>query len=307
MITISPTSGTNLPANPKPKQKVAFIIGNGFNFLIQDIIIKYDTMWLPPHLKVSKEQIAESLGEITTLWKRFDDLLSSLKGQYDKVSDEELIRMIYTVIDFFSSIEAFEKVLDKKAILNLRQTFDFLLIEKIREIAEEFYNHEKAQGGYKDLKALFPEFGDDFNNLLNKHDISDCDFFTTNYDGVLDTLLTKANRGFNSTDGFSVHPGFENYLRIQSDSLRSSPIRCIHIHGSYKFEKKYGDTYKAKSGGKSPTEKLEPVIIFNNPDLKGELIRRDPVLNLYFSFMYDSLEKADKLIILETLWKQRNT
>ncbi|UHG93304.1 SIR2 family protein [Spirosoma oryzicola] len=278
-------------------QKIAFIIGNGFNFLVRDIVLAFPTNLLPTNLKTSKDDLANAISAITSLWRRFEELFYELKDKNPRLNDEELIRMIYSVIDFFSSIEAFQKALPHETIESIKEVFDFLLIDRIRDIAEEFRQHENSEG-YKDLKRLFPFFGDHFKSILERNNIKDCDFFTTNYDGILDTLLTRSTRdlGYLTVDGFGNNKDYPLYLRLYDDTLQNNHIRCIHLHGSYRFEKKNGETLKTRNDNNKANS--DPVIIFNNPLFKEQLIRRDPVLNHYYNFMSSSLEEADKLIII---------
>jgi len=35
------------------------------------------------------------------LWKKFDDLFAELSKEYPKLTQEELLKMIHSVIDFF--------------------------------------------------------------------------------------------------------------------------------------------------------------------------------------------------------------
>lgn len=262
--------------------------------MIESIIRNFPLTDLPPNLSCNKNEIANRVNEISVLWKKFDDIFERLKSDYPNVSDEELIRMIYTVIDFFSGLPAFEKILDKKLLESIKVAFSGLLIEQIRAITEEFRQHQITEG-YKDIKRLFPYFGDRLNSILIDNSVDSFDFFTTNYDGILDTLLTKGTeKGFLSTDGFGKDPDSASHLRLIPDSLYDYRIKCIHIHGSYRFEKKYGNTFKTRT---IKQQNLEPVIIFNNPLQKESLIRRDPVLSHYYSYMANSLKQVDTLVV----------
>ncbi len=273
--------------------KISFIIGNGFNYLIESIITQTTTENIPSSISTSKSEIGSKIREISSLWKKFDSLFNELKNHYQHVSDEELIKMIYAVLDFFSSIQLFEQIMGKQKIDEIKKTFNILLIDKIREIAEEFRIHENSEG-YKDLKRFFPDFGDSFEKLINNNNITNCDIYNTNYDGIIDTLFTKggSQHGFIGVDGFGSIPELPNYLKLYDKNLKNK-IRRFHIHGSYKFEKKHGITYKTSKN----TQNFDPVIIFNNPNLKEELISRDSVLSRYFIEIKKSMENSDKLII----------
>lgn len=278
----------------RENQQISFIIGNGFNYLINDIVRNYPVSpfspW-PSNIRSTKDSIISEIGKITSLWKKFDELFEELKEKNPQYDAEELIRMIYSVIDFLSNIDTFQKILSPTLINEIKKSFEFLLIDRIRDIAKEFSYHESSQG-YKDLKKLFPNFGKDFEEILKKYSVNQCDYFTTNYDGILDTLLTLPDYKYLANDGFQ-RSSMPDYYELNDLSLRSSKIRGLHIHGSYKFEKLQGDTYKI---GKS-IENSEPVMIFNNPQFKGDLVRKDTVLNQYFYTLSNSLRNSDKLII----------
>ena len=272
--------------------KITLIIGNGFNYLIESIINQTTSENLPKNLATSKTEVENKIREISSLWKKFDNIFDELKTQFLGISDEELIKMIYAVLEFFSSIELFEKIIGKKKLDELKETFNILLIDKIREIAEEFRVHENSDG-YKDLKRFFPNFGDTIQRILKDNTVTNFDVFNTNYDGIVDTLFTKGQtRGFIGVDGFGKIPELPNYLKLYDINLKDN-IRRFHIHGSYKFEKKHGLTYKNSKN----TKNHDPVIIFNNPNMKEELINRDSVLSRYFLELKKSLEESDKLII----------
>jgi len=272
---------------------MSFILGNGFNYLIENIIRSIPVEQIPGNLHTDQAKLANKIREISGLWARFDNLFRDLKGNYPHLSDEELIRMIYTVLDFLSGMQGFEKVLTADQINQIKNTFNFLLIDQIKEITEEFRTHQEDEG-YKDLKRLFPDFGQSFNSLLEQSEVERCDFFTTNYDGILDTLMTYPDRrGFLSVDGFGAIPDDPNYLKLYDENL-DGIIRIFHIHGSYRFERIYGTTYKSRSNFYNN----DPVIIFNNPELKEELIHRDTVLRTYLHTLEHSLKDSDKLVIM---------
>lgn len=273
--------------------KISIIVGNGFNFLIESIIRGTDQQAIPAGLTATPDEIATKIHNISILWEKFDQLFNQLKGNAKGLSDEELIRLIYAVLDFFSNLEGLEKVISKDKIEDLKKTFEFLLIDQIKEIADEFRQHEESEG-YKNLKKMFPTFGQSFKTLMQTNSVGSCDIFTTNYDGILDTLLTGYPRGFLAVDGFGRIAGDDRYLKLYDVNLYGFEISCLHIHGSYKFEKKNGNTFKTKGNSKNE----DPVIVFNNPNQKEELIKRDQVLKEYFDMLSHSLENSTKLIIL---------
>lgn len=274
---------------------ITFIIGNGFNFLIEEIVRSIPENQLPKNLSSPKNEIADKIHEISTLWRKFDEIFNEVKENVGgNVNDEELIKIIQAVLEFLSNAELFKKIIGEEKLAELTATFDIVLIDKIKAICEEFRQHEISEG-YKDIKRIFPDFGERFKKILDASSVTNCDFITTNYDGVLDTLLTKSTKGFLSVDGFGRIPGLDNYLKLYDYNLYGYQIRCLHLHGSYRFQKINGDTYKTKD--KSVINE-DPVIVFNNPNQKEMLIRSDHVLRQYFSEFCESLKNSNKLVII---------
>jgi len=101
-------------------------------------------------------------------------------------------------------------------------------------------------------------------------------------------------RGFISADGFGIIDGNHRHLKLNHHNLYGIAIRFMHLHGSYRFEKRFGTTYKTREG----IENLDPVIVFNNPNQKEEIINKDSVLREYFNILKKSLATHDKLIII---------
>ena len=116
------------------------IVGNGFNYLVSDLIRNYENQ--RPSNEEELQEIAKSIDGITRLWERFDDVFRDLREKSNGLNDEEVIRMIYTVLDFFSSIEGFKQILQQEDIESLKNIFDGFLLNKIREISNELTKHQ---------------------------------------------------------------------------------------------------------------------------------------------------------------------
>lgn len=270
--------------------KTVLITGNGFNYMINGWIDNIPDENLLKLNVGSKNQIKNDITEITTLWQKFNDIFDEIKKNLPQLNEEELIRLIYSVIELFSNLPGLEKILDTRKIEELKNIFNSFLLDKIREIAEEFRNHHESTG-YKSIKKIFPSFGKKFSELLKSKDIEFFNIFTTNYDGLLDTMLTGDPRGFIFQDGFSNYT--ENLLTISEDNINFNKLIC-HIHGSYLYKREFGYTYKLKNKLKN----TEPIMVFNNPDFKEQIINRDNVLARYYHILLENLKVADNLIIL---------
>lgn len=271
--------------------RVPIIIGNGLNYLLEDIVRSYDDTKYPAHFPVTKIQIADSVREITQLWKKFDELFAELKQKAPKLSEEELIRLIYSVLDIFSNIKIFEKVLKQEDVQKIKDVFGQFLVDKVRQISNEFREHQDSDG-YKYLKRLFPSFGADIQKLVDENGIQKLNIYTTNYDGILDTLLTGNPYGFIFVDGFSKRDN-PDLLTIWPPYIYDSKMTISHIHGSYRYIRQYGTTYKLRTNG----ENTDPVMVFNNPDFKEEKIKNDNVLGEYYHNLTTDLKESGRLII----------
>lgn len=270
--------------------KTILITGNGFNYMINEWINNLTNDKISELNLGSKDEIKQEIKEITILWQKFNDIFTEIKKNLPQLSEEELIRLIYSVIELFSNLPGLEKIFNPEKIEDLKNLFDSFLLDKIREIAEEFRNHHESTG-YKNLKKIFPSFGKKFNDLIDLKNTEFFNIFTTNYDGLLDTLLTGDPRGFIFHDGFSHFN--ENLLTISEENINFDKLIC-HIHGSYLYKREFGYTYKLKNN----LINSEPIMVFNNPDFKEQIINRDNVLARYYHILLESLKVADNLIIL---------
>lgn len=58
---------------------VTLLVGNGFNYLIENIIRQYNPALVPKDVKEELDTLAQDIHNITGLWKRFDNLFAELK------------------------------------------------------------------------------------------------------------------------------------------------------------------------------------------------------------------------------------
>lgn len=269
--------------------KITILTGNGLNYLIAGIIKKYP--YTGGMLGSLKKPTSDNIYNITKLWEAFDNIFKELSEELNNVNPEELIRMVYAVINLFSSIDTFERVLGKEKVIEIREAFNMFLIEKIIHIADRFREHENFDQ-YKDILKYFKHFSDDVNKFAQENDTTLC-ITTTNYDGLLETLFVRKSEGYSSSDGFKKFNN-SNLLQFDPLSFEKKRIHIMHIHGSYKYTKRNNTTYKLIGTSTNET----PVMIFNNKHVKESIIKSDNVLSYYFSKFEQDLSESHKLIIL---------
>lgn len=270
--------------------KVLMIVGNGFNYMVESWIRNYPDESIPSTVSEDKQSIADKIKEITHLWAKFNIVFNDIKAKNRGISDEELIRIIYAVIDLFSTLPGLKKIMTSEQLNSLKSLFNNFLLDKIIEIAQEFSNYHQDTG-YKNIKRLFPTFGKSFEQMLANKNVNEFHIYSTNYDGILDTLLTDYPRNFIFQDGFG-NMDSDELLEFYDYNINHDKIIC-HIHGSYLYKRHFGKTHKLKNNCLN----TDPIMIFNNPDLKEVIIRRDNVLNTYFELLEKDLINANKLVI----------
>ncbi|UOU97745.1 hypothetical protein MUU74_14725 [Chryseobacterium daecheongense] len=270
--------------------KTILLVGNGFNYMVENWINNLSNDLVKGMTGQNKDEITKNINEITKLWQKFNEIFEEIKLKNPRLNDEELIRIIYSVIDLFSAMSGLEKIMGKEKLEQLKGLFDSLLLEKIKDIALEFKNHHESVG-YKNIKKLFSDFGNNFNQILIDNNVDYIHIFTTNYDGILDTLLTNNPYGFIFHDGFG-NIQDEKFLGFYEYNINFNKIIC-HIHGSYLYQKSFGKTFKLREN----IENSDPVMIFNNPDFKEDIIKKDSVLLQYYEILESDLKDADQLII----------
>lgn len=281
---------------------IAFIVGNGLNFLIKHIIDELPIKELSPTRVLRRNALSKNLGEITVLWKKFDSAFEELREHFvakgNKISDEELIKLISSVINFFSNLDGFEKVLSREDISKLRVVLDGFLLKQIIAIADEFRQHE-GKGAYGGIREYFKNFEAEFDKLSTHYGYKKTLFFTTNYDGILDVLFSRQPFSFTKEDGFrSISKNSEDFaevklagvfLKFMPRFLYERKLILCHIHGSYKFIKHFGKTYKLIG----TRENTRPVIVFNRPEAKEYTISNDNVLAEYMRLFVQTLQSPD--------------
>ena len=273
-------------------KNVILITGNGFNYLISDIIKNIPHDKIPNNINIPVTDITTGISNITNLWQKFDKVFSDLKTKSrGNLNEEELIGMIHSVLDLFSNISGFEEILQPSQILQIQQIFDSLILTELKNISEEFRQYHDSEG-YKAIKKLFPTFGKKFQNMLQEKCLN-FNIYTTNYDGLLDTLLTDNPCGFIFRDCFSKKIN-DDFLTIEPKYLQNNRYILAHIHGSYLYQRYFGHTYKQKRASLNNS----PIMVFNNPDLKKTVITNDNVLNLYYDKLKSDMGTFDKIIII---------
>lgn len=163
----------------------------------------------------------------------------------------------------------------------------------------DFKRHEGIDE-YKSIKHYFKSIPYVVEDFVIKNPQSKFNLYTTNYDGILETVFAKERRegysGFIAEDGF-FRKFSENapLLILDRERLENDKMKFMHLHGSYKFTKKFGMTCKIFGAG---NKNDNPVMVFNRPAQKGNLVRGDDVLSTYFEKLRRDLSTCDKFVIL---------
>lgn len=261
--------------------KVVMLVGNGFNCQIASLISNLSVAQLPANILVN-------LNVLSRLDYCPDETYGLIKPDHSILLKEENIRVIKS---FLHSAD-----LESQPPTWKNQAKEYLaaqLQELIIGVGERFWRYQN-QGGYRDIKKLFRYFGCHFAGLLEENRISKMHIATTNYDGLLDTLLTAPT----GKAAFLFQDGFGNGKSAHLKELKPGRFNFLdrylfHLHGSYKFQKREGETYKIAGNLKNDN----PVIVFNNPEVKEHLIQQDKVLSAYFNQLLKDLKTFDRLII----------
>jgi NAD-dependent SIR2 family protein deacetylase len=288
--------------------QVVMIVGNGFNQLVKNVVessieisnegagicviqprhdvglsLQSDIVTIGKKPK-SNSDLVKEIEDLSNLWLEFDEVLKEIKG--DKLNDEEAISYVTSMIAFLSNERIFKKIFSEEQIIQAKFLLETVLYEKLIKICEKFRTQHN-EGFHKDMKKEFSSFGSKFNAFLNAKKQNKTSIYTTNYDGILDTISTGSPYGYITEDGFRDR-------EFKEDTINDAPYFLAHLHGSYLFEKDCGITKKKGNACKNNY----PVMVFGSPKLKESVIKNDNVLNAYFQKLKSDLKTCDRLIIL---------
>lgn len=272
---------------------IVVIVGNGFNSMLKEFIkIEYDSK-IDLFNKFTEDEIDDlcsEINDITGLWERFDDFFEELIEEY-RYTSEELIKMIHLVLEFLTNIDMISKLVPDMDdnIEKFKEGLNSCIARRIFEISEEFRSFE-LNDGYSRIAQIFPEFGKEVMAILKENNIKKSYFVTTNYDGILDTLLC-AGGNFLFADGFGNDQNSNKVYReynFKKDHLR------VHLHGSYRFFYNGFQVNKLSKG----TKNENPVMIFNQPRYKKKQIMNYDILREYYRELENRLNDSNKVIII---------
>ncbi|WP_242926191.1 hypothetical protein [Pontibacter vulgaris] len=274
------------------KLKSIVLFGNGFNKLLASLVRNYPEVNKPKDLKTDLATISNNINDVAGLWERFKDAFPKIKRSHPNLCDEQIL----CLLNELSNEEFFKEVIPKDKIEELAGRVDTARKNSLREVASDFKRFEDISGN-KVIRKLFPCFGIGFDNMLNYNEVEELFICTTNYDGILDTLLTSPVRingtNFIYPDCFG-RSNIEGHLKLNEYMLRNVKRCMVHLHGSYKFTKRGSSTYKLT--GDIFNE--EPVLVFNNPFLKEKEILEDQVLSIYYRALTERLKGYNRLVII---------
>ncbi|WP_187262234.1 SIR2 family protein [Pontibacter beigongshangensis] len=269
------------------------IVGSGFNYIIAGIVKQYTQEKSNYHLRIELEQTYDDLLRINNLWGELDDILNSPTLAFPSKNGEEIMQYFQSV--FESSL--FKNMMSRDYDIEYSAaSHQNLLQNEIKRIGYRSTEFEK-RGGYSNIKRLLPNLGENFLELLIKNNISKMHIYTLNYDGILDTLLTR--RGIDNQGQEYLFKDSFYFSEFQPWKLKSLPYLMAHLHGSYKYKR--GKYSTSKVGRKIVND--NPVMIYNSPKLKETLIKEDPVLKAYYSQLTRDLQTYQRLVILGCSFK----
>ena len=302
---------------------ICFLIGNGFNCMVREILEnEIEKMTANSYVILrnniyKEEYIRKFLNELDyliKLWdepkRLYDELLNRLEELNINVNVEESIGILKCVVDYLHKIGA----IDISSKNYLHETNE-RMIQRIIKTAKDRLIDFELNNGYRILGEAFDIydgywqwFGNALLSLFENNEII-AHFYTTNYDGILDVLLMRGRSQY-LEDGFDI----SNMCRVQTNNgniWNAYKFRgflspnyffnthlIAHLHGSYKFVlTTSGEIYKiTKSEDGHPTG-YYPIIIYNSPVLKENIIKQFKVLRYYFEIFKFSIRKCSKFVI----------
>lgn len=266
--------------------KIVLFVGSGFNYMLADIV-------KPLRIYTKDENpLHEEITRLNNLWYRFEPLLSPFNNYIPTKSGEEL----------FEAVEGFQKVYNKfigKSDVDQADTsamFASRIKKEMQKIGEQFTKFEKEKG-YSTISSALPNFGKAFSHTLKQNNVRDFYLCTTNYDGIIDSLLTyycdfNSKRQFLLKDGF-IHGRFNKRL------FKNFNCKMAHIHGSYRYSKRAFETVKLNK----EIFNTSPVMIYDNPARKEAAIAENHVLSANFLELERQLRVCDKVITIGNSFK----
>jgi NAD-dependent SIR2 family protein deacetylase len=264
--------------------KIVCFIGSGFNNMLADIVKPYNIY------TADDTPLHEKLGTLNNLWNQLELLFVPFHEFIPNRYGEQMLEAldgIQTMLHKTASIGNIGSRFSKPTLI----TASHLIKEEMRKVGEHFTRFERNDG-YAAIHKALPNFGRAFDNLLCNRFVSDLYICTTNYDGIVDSLLTyycreSKGRKFILKDGFI-------YSRFNEEFFRNARYKIAHIHGSYRY-----------FIGTSYTEKLNkgiintnPLMIYDNPIRKESAILKNDVLSANYRELKRQLAECDKVITI---------
>lgn len=299
--------------------KSVLLLGNGFNQCLKE--------YLKDDGNIKLEKYFE---DIVNLWNKFSHLMENeeLKNNLCNIfkverinSVEEVIHYIYISMDFLrlvsklSVIEGSKK--GEECLSRLSDNIKQNIYSKLSELVIDFWKQE-IDGFYSSLIKVKKNLR--LENKIKEFADSIVNIYTTNYDGVADTIF-NFNQGneYLFKDYFCGKNKKENYVYFCPENIEYNDEnkKLIHLHGSYKFFKFFIKEKKEEYIIKIKTKKYEnieetkinypeefikknelaPIIVLDAKIKKKEIIENNALLREYFRLFENDLKTAKNLII----------
>ncbi|PRY14912.1 hypothetical protein CLV24_103151 [Pontibacter ummariensis] len=269
--------------------KIVCFIGSGFNYMLADIV-KSQSIYTKDDIPLHEKLIS-----LNNLWYQLEPLFLQFHEFIPNRHGElmlEALDGIQAMLQKTATRGNASSLVDQSPLF----TANLLIKEEMRKVGEHFTMFERNEG-YSTIHRALPNFGRAFNGLLRSQLVSDLYLCTTNYDGIIDSLLTYYCRESKSSK-FIMKDGFI-HGRFNESFFRNSRYKIAHIHGSYRYFQ--GNNYTEKL--KKETINSSPLMVYDNPIRKEATILQNEVLAANYRELRRQLTMCDKVITIGNSFK----
>jgi len=287
----------------RENKNTVFLIGNGFNYIVKQLLENKKNGANDAEI----DKINRGIDKIIHLWNDFDIIFKDIKRNLNLSNDEDVLKVLHSSLDFLSNFEELLTKEEKDVIQSCKNKINNQVYKRINEIVIKFINMENKKFYNNKNLGKFLNIGNVVQKwLCHKYQINDeITFYTTNYDGILDTVLCdQTKRNGLLIDGFRKDLVGTTLLKIDKPLLENSKNILLHLHGSYKFfSSSLNSCFKFKKEHKDYTGISEfyntnPVIVFNNPNYKLQQINSYDALSFYWELFLEKLRTATNFVII---------
>ena len=287
-------------------KRLVWLLGNGFNFAVNSFL--------------SDDSISDDIKQIIRLWDTFTELFQDIRSKLGCSSDEEAIQYIYAAIDIIKSIKSWNKINTTNDFLKCIELIEIFIRNNIDQalynIILRFIKSE-CNGTYKKLVSYLYKNDPRVWEILDE---TNSVFFTTNYDGIGEMILSYDPYSEPHKIKYSDFFSYETCLTKEygkfvcfNASMEASNF-FLHLHGSYKFFEHTSQLIKLthqgceellelyNNGNIQILQEYAPIIVFNAPKLKRNIIATNVILHFYFQLFRKELAGYNDNVLI--IWGQ---